>query len=101
MNRSRRQKGRAFETQRQRLSGLMNYGYEGEVYLPVPVEIPATAKAGTVQPLTVKALFLVCSAEMCVPDELTLRLDLPVRDWTVLLAWQLSRLVRLTLRSVC
>ena len=66
--------------QRQRLSGLMNYGYEGEVYLPVPVEIPATAKAGTVQPLTVKALFLVCSAEMCVPDELTLRLDLPVRE---------------------
>ena len=66
--------------QRQRLSGLMNYGYEGEVYLPVPVEIPATARAGTVLPLTVKALFLVCSAEMCVPDELTLRLDLRVRE---------------------
>ncbi|MBC7433009.1 MAG: thiol:disulfide interchange protein, partial [Rubritepida sp.] len=66
--------------QRQRLSGLMNYGYEGEVYLPVPVEVPATARAGTVLPLTVKALYLVCSAEMCVPDELTLRLDLPVRE---------------------
>jgi len=66
--------------QRQRLSGLMNYGYEGEVYLPVPVEVPATAKAGTVLPLTVRALFLVCSPEMCVPDELTLRLDLAVRE---------------------
>jgi len=66
--------------ERQRLSGLMNYGYSGEVYLPVPVEIPATARAGTTLPLTVKALFLVCSAEMCVPDELTLRLDLPVRE---------------------
>jgi len=66
--------------QRQRLSGLMNYGYSGEVWLPVPVEIPATARPGTVLPLTVKALFLVCSAEMCVPDELTLRLDLPVRE---------------------
>jgi thiol:disulfide interchange protein/DsbC/DsbD-like thiol-disulfide interchange protein len=66
--------------QRQRLSGLMNYGYSGEVYLPVPVEIPATARSGATLPLTVKALFLVCSAEMCVPDELTLTLDLPVRE---------------------
>ena len=66
--------------ERQRLSGLMNYGYSGEVFLPVPVEVPATARAGTSLPLTVKALFFVCSAEMCVPEELTLRLDLPVRE---------------------
>ena len=66
--------------ERQRLSGLMNYGYSGEVYLPVPVEIPATARPGTVLPLSVKALFLVCSAEMCVPDELNLTLDLSVRE---------------------
>ena len=66
--------------ERQRLLGLMNYGYSGTVYLPVPVEIPATARPGTTLALTVKALFLVCSAEMCVPDELTLGLSLPVRD---------------------
>lgn len=66
--------------ERQRLGALMNYGYSGEVYLPVPVEIPASARAGTVLPLTVTALFFVCSAEMCVPDELTLSLDLPIRD---------------------
>jgi thiol:disulfide interchange protein/DsbC/DsbD-like thiol-disulfide interchange protein len=66
--------------ERQRLAGLMNYGYSGVVYLPVPVEIPASARPGTTLPLTVKALFLVCSAEMCVPDELILRLDLPVRE---------------------
>ncbi|WP_310796453.1 thioredoxin family protein [[Roseibacterium] beibuensis] len=66
--------------ERQRLAGLMNYGYSGEVYLPVPVEIPASARAGTTLPLTVRALFLVCSAEMCVPDELTLSLDLPIRE---------------------
>ncbi|MDP1777555.1 MAG: protein-disulfide reductase DsbD family protein, partial [Brevundimonas sp.] len=66
--------------ERQRISGLMNYGYSGVVYLPVPVEIPASARPGTTLPLTVRALFLVCSAEMCVPDELTLRLDLPVRE---------------------
>ena len=66
--------------ERQHLSGLMNYGYSDQVYLPVPVEIPASARPGTVLPLRVKALFLVCSAEMCVPDELTLTLDLPVRE---------------------
>ncbi len=66
--------------ERQRISGLMNYGYSGTVYLPVPIEVPASARPGTTLPLIVKALFLVCSAEMCVPDELTLRLDLPVRD---------------------
>lgn len=66
--------------ERQRLSGLMNYGYSGEVWLPVPVEIPADARPGTTLPLSVKALFLVCSAEMCVPDELTLSLSLPIRE---------------------
>ncbi|MDP1912412.1 protein-disulfide reductase DsbD [Brevundimonas sp.] len=66
--------------ERQRIAGLMNYGYSGVVYLPVPVEIPASARSGTTLTLAVKALFLVCSAEMCVPDELTLRLDLPVRE---------------------
>ena len=66
--------------ERQRLQSLMNYGYSGTVFLPVPIEIPADARPGTTLPLTVKALFLVCSAEMCVPDELTLSLDLPIRE---------------------
>ena len=66
--------------QRQRLKSLMNYGYSGEVYLPVPVTIPADARPGSSLPLRVKALFFVCSAEMCVPDELTLSLDLPIRE---------------------
>ena len=66
--------------ERQRLQDLMNYGYQGRVYLPVPIEIPADARPGTTLPMIVKALFLVCSDEMCVPDELTLRLDLPVRE---------------------
>ncbi|WP_428151301.1 protein-disulfide reductase DsbD family protein [Brevundimonas sp.] len=64
---------------RQRLQGLVNFGYEGVVFLPVPIEVPADARPGTTLPLTVRALFLVCSDEMCVPDELTLRLDLPIR----------------------
>ncbi len=66
--------------ERQRLADLMNYGYSGQVFLPVPIEVPANARPGTTLPLITRALFLVCSDEMCVPDELTLRLDLPVRD---------------------
>ena len=66
--------------ERQRIAGLMNYGYSGEVWLPVTIEVPASARAGSMLPLTVKAAFFVCSAEMCVPEDLTLRLDLPVRE---------------------
>uniref|UniRef100_UPI003B587CC8 protein-disulfide reductase DsbD domain-containing protein n=1 Tax=Brevundimonas sp. FT23028 TaxID=3393748 RepID=UPI003B587CC8 len=66
--------------ERQRLQGLVNYGYEGGVYLPVPIEVPADARPGTTLPLRVRALFLVCSDEMCIPREMTLGLDLPVRD---------------------
>lgn len=65
---------------RQRLQSLMNYGYEGEVFLPVPIEVPAGAQAGQTLRLTVEALFMVCSDQMCVPDELTLSLDLRVQD---------------------
>ncbi|HYC75036.1 protein-disulfide reductase DsbD family protein [Brevundimonas sp.] len=65
--------------QRQRLGPLMNYGYSGEVYLPVPIAVPADAAPGSTLPLRVRALFFVCSAEMCVPDELALSLDLPIR----------------------
>ncbi|MFN3815703.1 protein-disulfide reductase DsbD family protein [Brevundimonas sp.] len=66
--------------ERQRLQSLMNYGYSDQVYLPVPIEIPADATPGSVLSLSVDALFMVCSDEMCVPDELTLRLDLRVDD---------------------
>ncbi|WP_309627132.1 thioredoxin family protein [Brevundimonas sp.] len=66
--------------ERQRLQDLMNYGYSGEVFLPVPIEVPGDARPGSILPLTVSVLFLVCSDEMCVPDELMLRLDLPVRQ---------------------
>jgi thiol:disulfide interchange protein/DsbC/DsbD-like thiol-disulfide interchange protein len=65
---------------RQRLMSLVNYGYSGEVYLPVPIEVPASARPGTVLPLTADVLFLVCSDQMCVPVQMSLRLDLPIRE---------------------
>lgn len=65
---------------RQRLQSLMNYGYEGEVFLSVPIEVPADAQSGQTLRLTTQANFFVCSDQMCVPDELTLSLDLRVQD---------------------
>jgi len=65
---------------RQRLQTLVNYGYEDVVYLPVPIELPASLTPGATVPLEVEALFLVCSDEMCVPDDLDLALDVPVRE---------------------
>jgi thiol:disulfide interchange protein DsbD len=56
---------------------LMNYGYEGEVLLPVAVTAPTTAKAGDKVTLNAKASFLVC-AEICVPEDDELSIALPV-----------------------
>jgi len=67
---------------RQRLGDIVNLGYEDQVFLPVPIDIPASARPGSKIPLTVTALLFVCSDEMCVPDSFTLRLDLPIRDGT-------------------
>jgi thiol:disulfide interchange protein/DsbC/DsbD-like thiol-disulfide interchange protein len=80
--------------QRQRLQGLTNFGYEGEVFLPVPIEVPASAKPGATVPLSVRATFLVCSAEMCVPDQMTLTLDLPVREGAAPLAGAVGRRIQ-------
>ena len=55
----------------------MNYGYEGEVLLPVPLEIPGDATPGGERPLTAKVDFLVC-ADVCVPAGRHVALDLPV-----------------------
>jgi thiol:disulfide interchange protein/DsbC/DsbD-like thiol-disulfide interchange protein len=66
--------------ERQRLQSLVNYGYSDEVYLPVPIEVPASARPGSTLPLIAEALFLVCSDQMCIPVELTLRLDLSIRE---------------------
>ena len=53
------------------------YAYEGEVLLPVPVQVPASAAPGTSVPIKVAVAFLVC-AETCIPEDAVLTLDLPV-----------------------
>lgn len=66
--------------ERQRLQGLMNYGYSDAVFLPVPVDIPADARPGQTLRLKVVAHVFVCSDQMCVPEDLDLALDLKVQD---------------------
>ena len=66
--------------ERQPVKGLMNYGYSRQVYLPVPIEIPGSARPGSVLPLRVTVLSMVCSEDMCVPDERVAALDLPIRE---------------------
>lgn len=56
---------------------LVNYGYEGEVILPVELRAPADAKPGQAVTLRAVANFLVCE-EICIPEDANLELTLPV-----------------------
>jgi thiol:disulfide interchange protein/DsbC/DsbD-like thiol-disulfide interchange protein len=53
------------------------YAYEGDVLLPTPVEVPASASPGQSVDLKVAVSFLVC-AETCIPEDAVLTLSLPV-----------------------
>ena len=56
---------------------LVNYGYEGEVLLPMALTAPADAKPGQTITLRAAAAFLVC-ADVCIPEDAVLTLQLPV-----------------------
>ena len=56
---------------------LMNFGYSGEVLLPVMITPPADLERGRVE-LAAEALWLVC-ADVCIPGEGRLLLTLRVR----------------------
>ncbi len=56
---------------------VYNFGYAGQVLLPVPVEVAADAKPGSMARLIVEAKWLVCREE-CIPGKATLKLSLPV-----------------------
>lgn len=63
--------------QRIAVGPLMNYGYAGEVLLPVAITAPASARPGDKVTLQAKVSLLVC-AEVCVPEDDALSLTLPV-----------------------
>ena len=56
---------------------IMNYGFEGRVVLPVPIQIPSNARLGETAKLSAAVDYLVC-AEVCVPGSVTVATTLPV-----------------------
>jgi thiol:disulfide interchange protein len=58
---------------------LTNYGYEGEVILPVPLEVPADATPGSTVTLKAAVGFLVCK-DICIPEDAALSIDIKVAD---------------------
>ncbi len=61
------------------MSGLVSYGYEGEVMLLTEFRTPPTLKPGARIELFARAEWLVCKEE-CLPGRADLSLELPVRD---------------------
>lgn len=57
---------------------LLNFGYSGTVLLLTEMRVPSDAKPGTVATIKADATWLVCE-KICIPEEGTLTLDLPVR----------------------
>ncbi|MGK7863205.1 protein-disulfide reductase DsbD family protein [Falsiroseomonas sp. E2-1-a4] len=61
---------------------LVNYGYTGEVLLPLRVSLPASLAPGEILTLRAEATWLVC-ADVCIPEEGSFTLTLPVADAAV------------------
>jgi thiol:disulfide interchange protein DsbD len=59
------------------LGPLTNYGYSGQVLLPMTLTAPANATPGATVTLKAAAAFLVC-ADICIPEDALLELRLPV-----------------------
>src|SRR6478752_1098079 len=58
-------------------SQLTDYGYHGEVLLPVALHAPASAAPGSAVQIAAEAKWLVCR-EVCIPEKAQLHLALPV-----------------------
>lgn len=61
---------------------LVNFGYTGEVLLPVRVRLPDSLAPGEALTLRAEASWLVC-ADVCIPEEGSFTLTLPVADAAV------------------
>ena len=63
------------------VGGLYNIGYDGDVLLPVTVEVPTDAPVGSNTYVTLNVKWLACREE-CIPGKATLALELPVARGT-------------------
>jgi len=69
--------------QRLIIAGLMNYVYEGDYAQFVTLTVPEGIAPGTAIPVRVKADWLACTDEICVPEHAELATDLVVGDGVV------------------
>lgn len=60
------------------ISGLMNHVYEHDYAVLVPLTVPANATAGQTIPLKVKAEWLACTDQICVPERAELSASLTI-----------------------
>jgi len=78
---------------------LMNYGYEGEIVLPVELSVPKDWPAGQTARIAARADWLVCK-DVCLPGGADLEVSLPVvtgnaapeRKWAALFDAALAKL---------
>jgi len=56
---------------------LADFGYHGEVLLPIAVKVPASARAGSSAQLAADAKWLVCR-EVCIPEHAQLQMAVPI-----------------------
>lgn len=56
---------------------VRNFGYEGEIVLPIPVTVPGSLAPGQTFTVRADANWLVCEKE-CIPESGRFQLDLPV-----------------------
>jgi len=64
------------------ISGIMNYVYEGDATMLVDVAVPAGLAPGTALPIALKLDYLICSDELCVPENARLDGTLTIGDGT-------------------
>jgi DsbC/DsbD-like thiol-disulfide interchange protein/cytochrome c biogenesis protein CcdA len=60
------------------ISGLMNHVYKGDYAVLVPLTLPADARPGSVLPVSLRAQWLACTDEICVPERGVMETTVPV-----------------------
>lgn len=65
------------------VAGIMNYVYKGSYTQLATLKIPAGLKPGAELPITVRADYLVCTDEICVPETENLAINLTVGDGAI------------------
>ncbi len=60
------------------VGGLMNHVYQSDYALLIPFTVPADAKPGNTLPISVKAEWLACTEQICVPESAELSTTLKI-----------------------